>query len=72
MNASGKRYFIVCCSNRHDLLPTGYYNLNGIVVPSKVLAARFDELLDAVKFVEKHGIELGPECYIGFTVDLAP
>ncbi len=48
-------------------MPTGYYDSNGRVVFTKGEAARFGELLDAMKFVDKYEIKLGPESYIGFT-----
>jgi len=58
--------YVVCHSNRHDMLPTGFYNLNGRIVSEKRDAALFPELTDCMRFVEKYSIHLGHRNYIGF------
>jgi hypothetical protein len=60
--------FLICCTTRDDMLPTGFYDLAGRIVSNENDAVLFSDLMDCSRFVERWSIPLGRENYIGFIV----
>ena len=47
------------------MIPTGYFDFDAKIVVKKESAAKFDQLNEALNFVQKHKIKLDDSCYIG-------
>ena len=66
MKTKAEGYFVVCNSTRHDMIPTGFYDMTGEIISNRDSVALFSQLEDCLQFIEKHHIPLGHQNYIGF------